>query len=372
MFIYASGCRFLRLLHSRLEQKELESNLADLGLDAKQLGSHSIRKSSVTYTSSVAGVTPFAIDFRAGWKVSGIKQHYVHYNAQSDQRLGRAVAGLPQDSNDFSLLPPHFSPTDEGLVRQAVTVCFPAFAKASTYPLLERCLASLVHHQAFLRQTLSPTHPLFLSPLFAHPTLLSDLSECVIVGTRSDWLRATGIPVVTTVLNRITDEIKTLATPRKMGASSLKEEETSPRAMTTQTDTNVLFEPFLWGDAHRLLPEDFTFPSGGVVTVWLLYWCGNYEKKYPPLSRVAPHDFASKNLRKRFSDLKFLATHIANILKQRDQWIENPTVEQALEMFELAKGSLSVFSASHQTGRHRRLEQMKWLSVVKQLRAQKE
>lgn len=84
--------------------------------------------------------------------------------------------------------------------------------------------------------------------------------------------------------------------------------------------------PYVWGGRFHLVPQDFTLPDGSALQGWQHYLCGNESRNYPPLRLVTPEDMASKNLRKRLSDFKFLMRAIEDRVKAADKWIESPSV----------------------------------------------
>ncbi|KAF1793909.1 hypothetical protein GQ600_16797 [Phytophthora cactorum] len=76
----------------------------------KVYGTHSIRKGVATYASSgsTGGPSIISVCLRCGWSLGGVQDRYFRYEAAGDQYLGRVVAGLPQNSAQFAVLPPHF------------------------------------------------------------------------------------------------------------------------------------------------------------------------------------------------------------------------------------------------------------------------
>lgn len=108
--------------------------------------------------------------------------------------VGRTVCGLPYDSHEFSILPPHFKESSPQIDKY-VQVCFPGMP-ANLNRVGEFTLASLVYHSGFLRRTLERTHPIFLTALFQDPDLLITLSPLVVCGSTisESRIQPTGIP----------------------------------------------------------------------------------------------------------------------------------------------------------------------------------
>jgi hypothetical protein len=94
-----------------------------------------------------------AVFLRAGWDL-GVQKRYI-FLAGQDAFVGRCVTLLDLLGAHFADLPPHFaSPAvlnDFG-ISWATLVKNYANLPATFTPVLERLLASLVHHQAWLRQ----------------------------------------------------------------------------------------------------------------------------------------------------------------------------------------------------------------------------
>ncbi|KAG6942611.1 hypothetical protein JG687_00018966 [Phytophthora cactorum] len=87
---------------------------------------HSIRKGVATYasSSSTRGPSIVRVCVRCGWSLGGVQDRYFRYEAAGDQYLGRVVAGLPRNSAEFAVLPPHFEdPTDlyRSIGRETIT-----------------------------------------------------------------------------------------------------------------------------------------------------------------------------------------------------------------------------------------------------------
>lgn len=125
----------------------------------------------------------------SSWSMGQAQDTYIRYEAAGDMFVGHTVAGLPLNSPNFTLLPPHFiEPQD-----QLVHICFP-FAPANMLRVLEMCLASVVYHLNFVRESVNPKSPLFSSPLFTSKFDLEALKAKIHCGTSSSVMTATGIP----------------------------------------------------------------------------------------------------------------------------------------------------------------------------------
>ncbi|ETO99546.1 hypothetical protein F441_23039, partial [Phytophthora nicotianae CJ01A1] len=190
----------LRLLTQ--EEEDVAAELKRQGLDPTELGTHSMRKGSATFCSSGSTACPSAtaVHLRSGWSLGGVQNTFLRYEAAGDMHVGRTVAGLPTESSQFSILPPHFVENDPS-VKRGVRLMFPGLPERLEF-IAEYCLASLTYHFSYLKETLSPKHPVFETALFQNDELFSSLSMRlhngdVISGAR---IRATGIPPHVSIL----------------------------------------------------------------------------------------------------------------------------------------------------------------------------
>ena len=158
--------RYQKKLRKLLSSPAVAAELDSRGLKASDFGTHSVRKGAATYccSGSTAGPHMAAIQLRAGWTLEGVQDRYIRYEAAGDQAVGRFVSGLPFTSVYFAMLPPFFR-VDSPLLARAIHECFPR-APATLLGVLKYCVASVLHHTRFLRDTLPEEHQLFATPLF--------------------------------------------------------------------------------------------------------------------------------------------------------------------------------------------------------------
>ena len=143
------------------------------------------------------------------------------------------MVGLPFDNEKFTVLPPHF--TDELLAEMNDDYWTKIVDNYSTLPngmktALPFLLASVLHHEDFLRQNLSSRHPIFSSRVFTHNLLLDKMRKKTLLGyghcSQTD-LKATGIPPHLAIAARLADvveKIKKLKKEMEMQINGLKEE----------------------------------------------------------------------------------------------------------------------------------------------------
>ncbi|ETK88726.1 hypothetical protein L915_07061 [Phytophthora nicotianae] len=196
--------RFRKCLQQLFDRDCVAEELHRRGVDRDELGTHSMRKGAVTYCASASTACPSstAVHLRAGWSLGGVQNTYLRYESAGDMHVGRTVSGLPPDSHEFAVLPPHFEERDE-TIENAIDCVFPGMPANLTY-IGEFCLASLVYHEPYLRLNIPKCHPLFEPPLFQHPTLLSDLlAKLRGIKDRSGRLHATGVPPYVAILGKM-------------------------------------------------------------------------------------------------------------------------------------------------------------------------
>ena len=196
-----AGCnsdgRFGKMLAAVIA--ELPQNI--LGAAPEDIGTHSSRKGSTSYCLEFVVISAVQVYLRAGWSLGDVPDRYIFAGAGGDQIVGRAVCGLPINSKEFGVLPPHFSAEDIALLNdigwQHILEGY------SNYPVVPYLLASLLYHEEYLRLELSARHPIWNQKLFT--TLLPGKSYSVAdfcrgkiltgLGTcKSSSMRATGVP----------------------------------------------------------------------------------------------------------------------------------------------------------------------------------
>ena len=162
----------VKLSHVEKRRRDFRRMLEESGVPFEDIGTHSYRKGSATYTASGSTAAPpiIAICLRAGWKLGGVLNTYLSLESASDRFVGRVCALLPQVSKGFCVLPPRF-PTrmateDRALVGVAMRAMFGQYHKFGNNfsSVLRHCLASLCFHQEWLfsQPRSHPWHALFL------------------------------------------------------------------------------------------------------------------------------------------------------------------------------------------------------------------
>lgn len=131
---------------------------------------------------------------RCSWSLGGVQDRYFRYEAAGDQLHGRVVAGLPPNSAQFAVLPPHFQDNKNSVVKEGVSCMFQALNEdSSLQPILKLCLVSLVFHYDYLASLLPAAHSLRNTSIFRVNSMLCRLKE-QLVQTDLSWMTVTGIP----------------------------------------------------------------------------------------------------------------------------------------------------------------------------------
>lgn len=201
--------RYYQILQEALKQIP-ES--VDFGCDRSDIGTHSNRKfAESTSVSRIDGPSRTQVCLRAGQGVGRTQDCYMFSEEDGDALVGRTVAQLKFDADEFDILPPHFGKeTLKYLQEYGWNNILPGY---DNYPtsykrVLPFLLASLVYHRwkGDLDRLLPPAHPLFRTPLFVNVDLMTSLETKVILvhSHCSDTLiNATGVPGIIVVSREV-------------------------------------------------------------------------------------------------------------------------------------------------------------------------
>ena len=143
-----------------------ETIFTRFGMDHKDLGSHSIRKGTISYLSNLpGGPQQAAICIRAGWTMGTVKDAYMRYMEAGDAFAGRCLAGLNLLSADFACSAPLFlhqvqEAVDYDSLRlsNAMKIQLAGIHRLPSKILLSHlCFASFLHHRKTVLE-LPPNH----------------------------------------------------------------------------------------------------------------------------------------------------------------------------------------------------------------------
>jgi hypothetical protein len=413
---------------SDLMKKVLDAHADEVcscGHSPKDIGTHSIRKGSSTYLSSLPGGPPAAvICIRAGWSLGKVQEIYIKYEQGGDQFAGRCLAMLPLLKPQFAVSPPHFS-TD--VSRQWINETKASvFAMVSVLPsqsrLLEMCLAQMVYHRSIVLQWAGGHVIRMNCQLFRDPTMME---QATVDGTQvlhpwsSDDYVFSGVPPHVVLLHEvhtIAEQQKTLVEQFLTGVTGiLDSREIGGGAMSTQRLRELLdeatkdireqlnsltengpgsirnsttcnqgttqrqqFVPHLYGGTFHWLPQDWRFPSVGVLMLWQTWLLGDTVQNVPPLRMLSANDVAHldalpleqgtrrRPARKTLSDIRYLMNYVESKVQEAGQWTEEHNPTTVTEMYRAVEEHFVIRGdgRNHQ----RRDSQIKWSTMVLLLR----
>lgn len=395
------------------------------GITAENIGAHSCRKGCATYCSSGSTACPpsTAINIRAGWTLGGVEDTYKRFEAAGDQYVGRVSSGLPMTSANFMMLPPAFKRYDsEGncldlcVLEEALQLGFGVIPSDSLKLVAEYCLASVVYHYSYLKNTLPVNHRIFGNPVLACERMMHELKQHLWCGLANHSIAvqqrfiATGIPPHVLLLATM-DELRVSVedvSPRLESAmeklptqletmlrqmledGAIRSEHVTPQFLSqtirnclldaglvppgqqeqpnVDTEASVLTPSISPGQYRRddgtltVVPSTFTVPSMKTEFAWVRWVtiCDNLG----PWRHIRTSDIPT-NSKRRWTKYKFLMDYIMQRVQAADLWVDNPNAEQAREMFNRVKDSVQVEGRSHR----RRHAQLTWSTVVKNLQA---
>lgn len=169
------------------------------------------RKGGVTYVLSFPGGPNVVAAFlRARWSLGSVQQRYIFEGEGSDQLCGRTATGLPLNSIDFAILPPHFDPefVFDDSTWQLLHPCYDRFPKRfqTCMPYL---LASLVYHYDWLNGNLHISHPLRMTYLWTSGCIRTFQSHIILGHTQcaKSPMMASGIPPALSVMHKMMEMV---------------------------------------------------------------------------------------------------------------------------------------------------------------------
>ncbi|OWZ04910.1 hypothetical protein PHMEG_00023104 [Phytophthora megakarya] len=334
--------RFRQYWLTLLCENDVEAELRRQGLGAEELGAHLMRKGSSMFCSSgfTACLSSTAVHLRAERSLVGVPTTYLRHKAAGYMHVGRTVSGLPTEIYKFSTLAPHFEFRDE-CVESGLKLTFPALPEKLEY-IAEYCLASLVHHAAFFRHSLSPKHHIFETPLLLDENLLAQLSTRVRTrdGCTETRIRPTRISPhvkdgLVDALSKIeairTDTVKDIITElekRAIGVGAVRydgmhavvraclkdaavpglvEKLIASQTAEVQVDRgdNQFTPCHYWGGKFRQMQSNFAIRDCSLMRMW-----GNKSKQIPLLRQRDGRDMPSRKLQKRLNQLRYVMSKV--------------------------------------------------------------
>lgn len=264
--------RFSKDLTNVVNSMNPEEAIA-MGCSKRDIGSHSNRKGSVTYTMTLATcISAVLVYLRAGWSLGNVQDRYILGGAGGDQLVGRAVAGLPITDKDFAILPPHFSSQQLAMIDAfGWDLVWEGYSR---YPECARrvipfLLASIIFHVDWLERKLPADHPLFNQKAFTvivqdGRSLVDILRGQILTGhgkCDQTGMQATGIPFHLAIAMELSEVKEQLALLQASNNASFAELKAS---ILTAVDAlpiavrDVILENFQVNGANPVTMADIT------------------------------------------------------------------------------------------------------------------
>ena len=203
--------RYYEILLSAL--REIDSSI-DLGCAREDIGTHSNRKfAESTSVSRIDGPNRTQVCLRSGQSVGRTQDCYMFQENDGDCFVGRTVAQLKFDADEFDILPCHFGPaTLEELNTYGWTNILDGY---SHYPpsfqrVTHFLLPCLVYHyyNGDLSRLYPEDHPIFAQRIFLNQDLIHSLKDKVIFKhgyCHETHMSAQGVPAVIMISREIRD-----------------------------------------------------------------------------------------------------------------------------------------------------------------------
>jgi len=391
------------------------TDLSNSSQQVADYGTHSTRKGASSYAASgsVAAPSHSAVCLRAGWSQGKTLDKYLKFQAEGDRYVGRTVAGLPINSEAFAILPPHWkADADQDLIEETIATSF-SNLPANMDKALRFILASVVYHREWLRSTLPRDHQLFQSPLFSKKGLVDTLGRTTKAGYAlpEDGFQPTGVPPhviqlrqMQQLLNQqkeIMQDLKQGLVPRIAEAfrNVLEENGVETGTINHASMKNMMKEVMkdsgllevmqhrggvqqapqeddagrpstsmkLWGGKLHVVGENFKLPQITLKAAYQQWHLGNSELGVPPLKRIPSSSLSNKE-KKRYSDMKGVMQKMDSLLSQ--PLPKKPDHQRVNQAFDKVFPKLGI-SATSSKGRKRRLDQILWTTICKDLKQKK-
>jgi hypothetical protein len=144
--------------------------IRSLGFEIQQIVTHSIRKGSSSYLTSLPGGPPAAaIIIRGGWSMGNVKDCYFKYIEAGNQYCGCCLTISPVLLWQLAASPSFFETSTSEEEEYAFQTCknqFGTLIDLSGFgKLLRMCVASMLHHCDWFSSTLYHGHVIFNSSI---------------------------------------------------------------------------------------------------------------------------------------------------------------------------------------------------------------
>jgi hypothetical protein len=259
----------------------------NLGCSRKDIGTHSNRKfAESTSVSRVVGPSRTQVCLRAGQSVGRSQDCYMFTEDDGDSLVGRTVAQLKFDADQFDILPCHFGrETLAELHAYGWENILDGYDNlpASFRRLVPLLLASLVYHYSNgdMERLLPKDHPIWMQPIFTDRALIESLRSKVIFvfSYCSDtMMHAQGVPGFITISREIRNfkaHYDSMSQQYRDSVNLLSTELNHRFAELPQVIVNVLLEQVRVDGAHpitldsirRLISEMLVVDGGPLAQI---------------------------------------------------------------------------------------------------------
>jgi len=393
-------------------------DLLELGMEAEDLGTHSIRKGAGTFCSSQpSGPNPQTVRLRMDHSIGSTESRYIFEGEGTDQMLGRTVAGLDFNSIEFASLPCHFENTAV-LTQSEWALAVPGY---NHYPLgFQECIpfyiAALAANHEFAEKHIPKSHRLFNSSFWTnglhlklHPLVLHGVGKCAKTG-----MVATGLPphhLVTlqvgemqrqvgefqsSVHAKFDDMMETL--PVSIANEIRSKVEINGAVAVTSDDVRKMlgdfkdtlferleqqggatspassassaplppFETFLWGGRLHHCPEGFRLPRDSVKACFNLWHCGNPVKRIGPYKCFQGYDMSTDSDKVALPKLTVVMKKIETIAVEKEFVGSWPNVA-AMEPEERDDLFRECYEELYKGSRSQRIGELSFMTVYKHI-----
>ena len=254
----------------------------DLGCARRDIGTHSNRKfAESTSVSKIDGPSWTQVCLRAGQGVGRTQDCYMFSEEDGDSLVGRTVAQLKMDADEFDILPCHF---DESTLKRLHEYGWQNILDGyNNYPVsyqrvIRYLFPTLVYHYftGALRELYAADHPLFSQRIFTDLNLVNSLKGQVLVHGYCNCgcgMNANGVPGIVLIArelrlfrahynstcNRVDEEIKRLGVEVKGILNELPNE---IMRILLDNITGIGVQPITSETIRNIFLEMFESPTG--------------------------------------------------------------------------------------------------------------
>lgn len=201
--------RLNNILRDIVLSNEHKDAFKRFGINPQYFGTHSIRKGAVTHVATGSTSCPpiASICIRANWKMPGVMNRYIKYEAAGDLYVGRCVSGRDRFKKEFAESLPYFDFSNfDSIERESKNRSLDKWIKDrmpaggamndSVFGFFKACIASLAFHRVWLDNSVDTENAMRCSPYWSEPIPFAEyVTTCHPWDTTPDSPEITGLPV---------------------------------------------------------------------------------------------------------------------------------------------------------------------------------